>query len=51
MLERIYSIIILLNSLANSFRYTKTLKHILSNEEDPFEEMLLVYDDILRGLF
>ncbi len=37
----------LLNSLVNTSD-NKNPKHILKNEEDPFEEMLLVYDDILK---
>ena len=37
----------LLNSLANSSNI-KNPKNILSNKEDPFKDMLLVYDDILR---
>lgn len=40
----------LLNSLVNTSD-NKNPKHILKNEEDPFEEMLLVYNDILKDYF
>ena len=40
----------LLNSLANSSNI-KNPKQILNNNEDPFEEMLLVYEEILKEYF
>ena len=40
----------LLNSLVNT-SYNKNPKHVLKNEEDPFKEMLLVYDNILEDYF